>query len=124
MSVGVFESGKYEQATGTNIWPCKAQPESKELTLNSVANDYPAAAVTAGLPRIKLRKGRREVGLPIRTVTVRLTANGTAATAGYLSGTLHTVPVFSKAAYAAYGEGQTGTYLGIACEYVNSTNGD
>lgn len=124
MSAGIFENGRYGQRTGTNIWPCKAQPESKELTLNSVANDYPAGAVTAGLPRIKLRKTRREFGLPVRTVTVQLTANGTGATADYLSGTLQTIPVFTQAAYDSYDEGQTGTYLGIACEFVGKSSGE
>lgn len=124
MSVGVFESGRYEQTTGGNVWPCRPQPESKELELDSVENVYPTAAVTAGLPRIKLRKTRREVGLPIRTVTVELTANGAGEYAGYLSGTRQTIPVFTRAVYDQYQEEQTGTYLGIACRCVNKTSGD
>lgn len=123
MSAGVFETAKYEQQSGSNIWPCKAQTETKSLTLGGTANAYPAGAVTAGLPRVKLRKGRREVGLPIRTVTVELTAAGTGAQAEYALGTLHTVPVFSKAAFDAYQEGTTGTYLGIACKFAGSSFG-
>jgi hypothetical protein len=118
MSVGVFESARYEQISGSNIWPCRAQPETKGLTLNSVANDYPVSGVTAGLPRIKLRKGKREFGPTIRTVTVKLTAAGTGATAGYLADTLHVVPVFTNATHASYSINQTGTYLGIACQCV------
>ncbi len=124
MSAGSFESGKYAQRVGTNVWPCRAQPESKDLELDSVDNSYPAGAVTEGLPRIKLRKGRREFGLPIRTVTVRLTANGTGEQAEYASGTLQTIPVFTQTAFDSYGDGQTGTYLGIACEFVGKSLGE
>lgn len=123
MSVGVFESAKYEQAGG-NIWPCRAQPETKELEIDSVVNDYPSGAVTSGLPRVRLRKGRRQVGLPIRTVTVRLTANGTGPQAGYLSGTTHRIPVFTLDAFNEYTDGQTGSYLGIACVVIAKSSGD
>lgn len=118
MSAGRFEIGKYEQATGGNVWPCRAQLETKGLTLGGAANAYPAAAATAGLPRIKLRKGKREFGLAVRTVTVQLTSNGTGATAEYTEGTLHTVPVFTQAVHAGYVFGAVGTYLGIACQCV------
>lgn len=124
MSTGSFESGKYEQNGGTNIWPCRAQPETKGLTLGTVANAYPAAAVTAGLPRVKLRKSRREVGLPIRTVTVKLTADGTGVEADMVEGSFHTVPVFRESVWNGYDEGQTGTYLGIACIYAGKSSGN
>lgn len=123
MSAGAFEDAKYEQAGGVNIWPCRAQPESKGLTLNSVANAYPSDAVTANLPKIRLRKGRREFGLPIRTVTIELTADGTGATAEYLEGTLQTIPIFVESVWNGYAEQQTGTYLGIACKFVGKSSG-
>jgi hypothetical protein len=124
MSAGSFESAKYEQSTGGNIWPCRAQTETKELAIGGETNDYPAGAVTAGLPKVKLRKGRREFGLPVRTVTVKLTAAGTGATAEYLSGTLHRVPCFTQAFYDDLVDGATGTYLGIACEVVDKSTND
>ena len=123
MSTGAFETGKYEQNGGTNVWPCKAQPETKGLTLSGVANAYPTAGATAGLPRIKLRKSRREFGLPIRTVTVELTADGTGVTADMDAGTLHTVPVFKESVWEGYDELQTGTYLGIACVFSGKSSG-
>lgn len=123
MSAGPTESGKYEGNGGTFVWAVRVQPETKGLTLGSVANAYPTAVVTAGTPRIKVRKTRREVGVPIRTVTVRLTANGTGATAEYLNGSLHTVPVFRESVWNGYGEGQVGTYLGIACEFAGNSSG-
>lgn len=118
MSAGKFESAKYESIDEANIWPCRAQPETKGLTLNAVANAYPTDAVTAGLPRIRLRKGKRQFGPTIRTVTVKLTADGTGAVADYLEGTTHVVPVFQQSVHSGYSLGQTGTYLGIACECV------
>lgn len=118
MSDGKFEIAKYEQSTGGNVWPGRAQLETKALSLGGVANAYPAAAPTAGLPRIRLRKGKKEFGLSIRTVTVELTADGTGATAGYASGTTHIVPVFTQTVHDGYVFGAVGTYLGIACKCV------
>lgn len=119
MSAGVFESGRYESIDGLYIWPVRAQPESKALSLGGVANSYPADPVTVGLPRAKLRKGKREFGPTIRTVTVRFTETPTGAQADYAGiGSLLTVPVFQQSTWAAYGEGQTGTYLGTAVEFV------
>lgn len=118
MSAGKFEIAKYEQATGGNIWPCRAQPETKGLTLNSVTNDYPTASVTAGLPRLRLRKGKRQFGISVRTVTVRLTADGTGSVADYKQDTIHVVPVFKQSVHDGISIGQTGTYLGIACVVV------
>jgi hypothetical protein len=123
MSTGAFETGKYEQNGGANIWPCKAQPETKGLTLGGTANAYPTDPITVGLPKIKLRKTRREFGLPIRTVTVELTADGTGVTADMETGSLHTIPVFQESVWAGYGEGQTGTYLGIACKFAGFSSG-
>lgn len=120
MSAGTFEAGKYESIDGNYIWPCRAQPESKALTLGGQANAYPTDPVTPGLPRIRLRKGKRQVGPTIRTVTVRFTAAPTGAQADYKGiGSTLTVPVFTQAAWAAYSEGDTGTYLGTAVEFVS-----
>jgi len=115
MSAGAFEDGRYESIDGLYIWPCRAQPESKELTLDSVANAYPTDSVTVGLPKAKLRKGKREFGPTIRTVTVEFTAAPTGAQADYLGvGSQLTIPVFTQAVWESYGEQQTGTYLGTA----------
>lgn len=119
MSAGAFENGRYESIDGLYVWPCRAQPESKELTLNSVANAYPTEAVTTGLPKIKLRKGKREFGPTVRTVTVKFTAAPSGAQGDYEGiGATHVVPVFQQSTWESYGEGQTGTYLGTACEFV------
>lgn len=119
MSAGTFENGRYESIDGQYIWPCRAQPESKELTLGGVANAYPADPVTSGLPKIRLRKGKREFGPTVRTVTVKMTAAPTGARADYAGvGALLTVPIFQQSTWEEYGEGDTGTYLGTAVEFV------
>lgn len=117
MSAGQFEPGKYESISGT-IYPCRAQPETKELTIGGTANAYPAAAVTPGVSRIRLRKGKRAFGPAIRTATVVLTADGAGDKAEYSSGSTHVVPLFAQATYDALTVDEVGTYLGIACRLV------
>jgi len=117
MSAGNFEPGLYEAISGT-IYPVRAQPETKELTIDGVANAYPAGPATPGVSRIRLRKGKRAFGPAIRTATVVLTADGTGETAEYESGSRHVVPLFAQATYDAYEVDQVGTYLGIACRVV------
>lgn len=117
MSAGNFETAKYEAISGT-IYPCRAQPETKEATIGGTANAYPAGAVTAGVSKIRLRKGKRAFGPAIRTATLKLTENGSGETAEYTANSLHTVPIFAQATYDAWNYNEVGTYLGIACELV------
>lgn len=123
MSAGTFETGKYEDEAG-NVWECRVQPETKELTLDSVANAYPTASPTADLPTLPINiSSRRKFGIKMRTVTVELTADGAAETADYEgAGTRFTVPVFDPTVWSGYSKGQTGTYLGIACEFKTKSS--
>jgi len=116
MSAGKFDlDGKYESDAG-NVYRCRPQPETKALALDSVTNAYPSGAVTAGLGSVTLTKSKRSLGVIPRTVTVRLTANGTGEQGDYEGeGTSHVVVVFNPTAYAGYAIGDAGTYLGIAC---------
>jgi len=122
MSAGSFEQGKYEDNSG-NVWEVRVQPETKGLTLNSVANAYPAAALTADLPKLPINtSSRRKFGIKMRSVIVELTADGTGATGDYQgTGTRHAVPVFDSDNYDLYAKDQTGTYLGIACKFVRKS---
>lgn len=125
MSTGAFEDGKYEQGgTSTNIWPLRVQPETKGLTLNSVANDYPTGDVTAGLPTMKLSTGNREFGVVPRRVTIEFTADGTGAQEDFTEGKRLTLPVFQASVWDGYAKGQTGTYQGVACKFVSKQQGD
>ena len=117
MSAGKFETAKYEAISGT-IYPCRAQPETKEATIGGTANAYPAAAVTTGVSKIALRKGKRSFGPAIRTATLKLTADGAGDKAEYKKDTLHVVPIFAEATYDSWQYNGVGTYLGIACEVV------
>jgi hypothetical protein len=118
MSAGAFEIGKYEDENG-NVYEVRVQPETKGLTLNSVANAYPTDDAAPDLPTLAISQSRRGFGVKVRTVTVEMTAAPTGAVADYLGlGSRLTVPVFDPATYASYGKGQTGTYLGTAVKYV------
>ncbi len=116
MSAGKFDlDGKYESDQG-NVYRCRPQPETKGLALGGVANAYPTGVVTAGLGSVTLTKSKRSLGVIPRTVTVRLTANGTGEQGDYEGeGSSHVVVVFNPAVYSDYAIGATGTYLGIAC---------
>jgi len=116
MSAGKFDlDGKYESDAG-NVYRCRPQPETKAMSLDSVTNAYPAGAITAGLGSITLTKSKRSLGVIPRTVTVRLTADGTGEQGDYEGeGTSQVVVVFNPTVFAGYAIGDTGTYLGIAC---------
>jgi len=116
MSAGKFDlDGKYESDAG-NVYRCRPQPETKGLTLSTDANAYPAGAITAGLGSVTLTKSKRSLGVIPRTVTVRLTADGTGEQGDYEgTGTSHVIVVFNPTLFAGYSIGDTGTYLGIAC---------
>jgi hypothetical protein len=122
MSAGGFVTGRYEDNSG-NVWRVRVQPESAGLTLGGEANDFPAGTPTAGLPTLKQKLlSRRGLGLTMRSVQVEFTADGTGATGDYLgTGTRHNIPVFDPAVWDAYDNGQTGTYLGVACVFVNKS---
>ena len=117
MSAGSFENGKY-QADNNLIYPVKVQPETKALTINAVANDYPLGDVGTGLPPIKVNASRKSRGFHTRHVVVELTANGTGETAQYVAGTRHKIIVFTSATLNSYELNATGTYLGIPCRVV------
>jgi hypothetical protein len=123
MSTGAFESGKYKSNKGLT-YPCRAQPETKELVLNSVTNSYPTESVGAGLPTISLSNSRRGFGVVPNRVVVELTANGTGAKAGYVSGNTYTLPWFDADTFVGVTKEQTGTYQGIACKCVSTITGD
>ena len=116
MSSGATESGKYTDDNGV-IYPCRPQPETKGLTLNSVANAYDTGAVATGVPSARLNGSKRTIGVNARTVTVRLTASKE----GYKSNALLRIPVFKKSTWDAYSKGQTGTYLATAVEFVGKS---
>lgn len=119
MSAGAFEIGKYED-NGGNVYEVRVQPESKGLTLDSVANAYPTDSATAGLPTLAISQSRRGFGVKVRTVTVEMTAAPTGAIADYLGeGSRLTVAVFDPVVWDGYDKGQTGTYLGTAVKYVS-----
>lgn len=116
MSSGAFEDGKYGGLVAADIYPCRAQPESKGLTLNAVANSYPVGATTSVISA-RLKSSTKRIGINARTVRVQLTA----VLAGYKPNAILTIPVFTQAAWNSYGKGQTGTYQATAVRFVGKT---
>jgi len=112
MSAGRFEDGKYETNDG-DVYACRAQPESKGLTLGGVANAYPPGVIDQATSA-RLTGSKRQIGVTARTVRVQLTA----VLAGYKPEAILTVPVFTEAVYNGYVRGQVGTYLATAVKYV------
>lgn len=118
MSAGGFTRGKIELTTG-EILRCRIQPETAQAVLNGATNDEPVGALSANAYTIKLRESRKNFGIHPASVVVELTADGTGDTAQYLTGTTHTIPALTPAWFNGLNLGDTGTYLGIACEVVS-----
>lgn len=116
MSSGVFESGKYESNEG-DIYNCRAQPESKGLTLGGVANAYPSGIVEQKVSA-NLTGSTRQNGVTARKVRVQLTAT----LAGYKADAVLTVPVFQESVWNGYTPGQVGSYLSTAVKYIGKTS--
>jgi len=115
MSAGAFEREFYEMSTenGGYILSCRVQPETLAAEINSVANagaEGPADAPGSAT----ISQGRRTAGVNMRYVTLAWTATPPT---GY-SGDNVRIPVLTPTTFAAWGLGETGTYLGAAVEVV------
>lgn len=115
MSSGAFEDGKYISNAG-DIYPCRAQPESKALSLGGVANSYPAAA-TDQPNSARLKSSNKRIGVNARSVRVQLTAT----LDGYKDDAILTIPVFQASVWEGYTKGQVGTYLSTAVKFVGKS---
>lgn len=116
MSAGRFEIGRYEIDAGTII-PIRVQEETKALTIEGVANDYPAGAATRDFGSARVGGGERQIGLRARGVTIRFQPG--AEPAGYKPESPIRLPWFAPATHAAIADGNTGTYLGAAITVVS-----
>jgi len=119
MSAGRFTTSRYEADYDDLIHPIRVQPETLALTIATVANAPPAGAVTNRI-RAKVGKGKREIGLGARMVTVAFT--GTVPD-GY-SGDPIRLPVLSRALADVIVGGATGTYLGAPIVVVGEMSAE
>jgi hypothetical protein len=110
---GSFERSKYEtnKAFVTGI---RVQDETIACTIGGITNDPPEGARTSGFPSARVSGSSRTIGLNARTVTLTLTAAKT----GYTIGKPLTIPALTPEFYDACETGETGTYLGVACEVI------
>jgi hypothetical protein len=115
MSAGRFVDTRYQAAygAGSAIHPIRVQPETRNLSINSAANEAPTADISNPISAV-ISRGVRARGL--RPATVTLTWTGTApATPGNIGST--TVPLLNAAirAEAASADDDTDvTYLGVS----------
>lgn len=119
MSAGAFSDVFYESTELDGaILNARVQPETLELTINSVANS--GATGPADFPLlVNISGGRREYGVKPRKVTIRFTDDSDLPD-GYTGDDL-IIPVLTPTAYAAYAPGNTGTYLGSPVRVVSRT---
>lgn len=117
MSAGPFEIGSYSSNSG-RIYACRPQPETKELTIDGVANAYPTGAVTEEVSA-RLSGGRKKIGCNARYVTIRFTGTPPAT---YEAGQNLRVPCFQEAIWNAATLGATGSYLAAAIEVRGRTS--
>lgn len=115
MSAGQFIDSLYQANSGM-VFPCRVQPETELAQLNGDVNDAPAGPVTTGAPFIKIRPGKRTLGLQPRYVMVKMLANPEGQYADYQGiGTSHRITVLSPTVFAGLSKGQAATYLGTSC---------
>lgn len=118
MSAGAFFLGKYE-TNNLNITTIRAQPETALLTLNTVVNVFGSGSVTVGVGRAKVSGSRKAYGLHARKVSIRFITPP--ATGGYLANSLISLPVFLRATWDSYKDGDEGTYLGATVRFAGKT---
>lgn len=120
MSAGSFKTSKYE-SNDAFVYPIRIQPETEGLTIGGTANAPSADGITENLPTLVTSKSRRGFGCHPRLVTVKLTADGAGVAAEYKAGRTYRVPILNPTVWAGITKGNTGTYLGIACEVVSKS---
>lgn len=115
MSAGTFQYSRYERNDGA-IQRIRIQPETLGLTIATVANDPPTAAIDTAAT-VYARGSRRRFGVTARKISVLFT--GTLPD-GY-SGDPVEVPILTPAFFNTITAGATGTYLTVPIEVLSVT---
>lgn len=118
MSAGDFVSAIYETDAG-NFCNIKVQPETLAATIAASANGSGAGPVNQEASAIA-RKGKREIGVGARYITVSFAG---APPTGY-SGDTVTIPIMTPAVYAAASIGTPVTYLAASGVVVGKSAED
>ena len=107
MSMGAFQTTRYELNGAIAVVAIKVQPETIALDINGNTNDATTAAVTIPVSAYA-RKPSRKYGIGARRLALRWT---TTPPAGYEDDVVE-VPILQQSVYDAISVGDTGTYLG------------
>lgn len=115
MSAGEFVRTFYKLDTGNGggIVRARVQPETLAAEINSVANAGATGPATVPITA-KSSGGKNEFGVNMRSVTLEFTSSPPD---GY-SGDPVSIPVLQEDTFAAWTNGETGTYLGVAVEVI------
>lgn len=118
MSAGNFVDAKYEDDAG-NIYDCRVQPETLDLTLNGAQNAIPTGAADQALSA-RMTGSRRKYGARARSVRVRFTATPPE---GYDANSVIELPILRPDRYQTMKSVKkpTGTYLGVAVVGIGFT---
>jgi hypothetical protein len=113
MSAGKFIKSTYEADNGVTH-PIKIQPETLVASLGGAPNVVPAKGAGLGNSKIsaKVSKGKREIGLGPRMVSITYPNTEAGTPPGYDIGTVLTIPVLEKTTWDSISEGDSATYLG------------
>lgn len=115
MSAGLFTYSRYEANAG-GIYRIRIQPETASANIGG-ANAPPSGTINQQ-GTVRVTGGNRQFGIKARSVTVKFT--GTPPT-GYASNQLYRIPILTEALWDGLNLGDTGTYLGVACEVVGKS---
>ena len=120
MSAGPFIRSRYEVGNGS-ILRTRVQPETELLNDGTVFNSAPTGAAT--LPwGMKIRPGKREVGIIPRSVTLVFEAGNEPP--GYKPDSSIEVPILTPAAFAAFQTATSLTYLSNTATVIGFNNED
>jgi hypothetical protein len=118
VSAGRFKKdGKYELDNG-EVAKCRIQPETLNLTLNSVTNSEPTGTVNVR-GSAAVSRGRRTFGVNCRLVRIRFTST---LPEGYAQDEVIALPWLRKSSFDALPDSATGTYLGNPVILVGRTS--
>lgn len=115
MSAGQFIRTFYE-TNGGAIARIRVQPETELATFGGAVNDAPAGPPTVSTT-VKVSKSRRGYGIGPRKVGIVFDAGQ--APVGYAPGTIHYIPVMTRAVYDGFVIGAAATYLGGTADIVS-----
>lgn len=119
MSAGVFVTRAYAASySETANHPIRVQPETLELSFGLNSNGDAIGAINNPISAV-ISRGKRQLGLRPRTVTIKFTGEPPE---GYEEAGNITLPWLQRTGFDTISKGTTGSYLGADIECVGKSN--